>query len=267
MLCQDCHGDMEQVGNDFTKFVSPDNPGAFHLANDFYTNPDTLRVPWANEPGCGSCHTGDANDNLRGKPGTLGAPNDLIRLVQAYLTTDPKATPIVPTNKRFAENVVASADPGAAGNPMLYRVSSGHEGVMCEACHGATHGIWPNKNPLANDNVTAMQLQGHTGTISECSTCHTGDMGANLDGPHGMHPIGISGKKFADGDHEELAKNSPDACRACHGQNGEGTVLSAMAQERVLKCDEQTQFCPNGNDATFPNDHEVGCTECHDNEL
>ena len=31
------------------------------------------------------------------------------------------------------------------GNPMLYRVSTGHEGVFCEACHGSTHGIWPNK--------------------------------------------------------------------------------------------------------------------------
>lgn len=266
MLCQDCHGDMNQVGTDFSDFVSPSNPGDFRLASDFYTNPDTLRMPWANEPGCGSCHTGDANDNMRGLPGTINAADDLIRLVQAYLDTDPKATPIVPSNKRFAENVVASADPGA-GNPMLYRVSTGHEGVFCEACHGATHGIWPNKNPLANDNIAAMQLQGHTGTIAECSTCHKGDLGNNLEGPHGLHPIGIAGIEFAEGGHEKLAKTQPDECRACHGQNGEGTVLSAMAQERLLKCDDKTPFCPNGDDTIFPNNHEVGCTECHENEL
>ncbi len=266
MLCQDCHGDMNQVGSDFSDFVSPSNPGDFRLAGDFYTNPDTLRMPWANEPGCGSCHTGDANDNMRGTPGTVNAADDLIRLVQAYLDTDVKATPIVPTNKRFAENVVASTDPGA-GNPMLYRVSTGHEGVFCEACHGATHGIWPNKNPLANDNVASMQLQGHTGTIAECSTCHEGDLGSNLDGPHGLHPIGVAGIKFAEGDHGDLAEKKPDDCRACHGQNGEGTVLSAMAQERTLKCDKTTQFCPNGNDTIFPNDHQVGCTECHGNKL
>ncbi len=266
MLCQDCHGEMSQVGNDFSKFVTPDNPGDFRLANDFYTNPETLRVPWANEPGCGSCHTGDALDNMHGEQATLGHPDDGIRLMQAFLSTDNKATPIVPINKRFAENTVVSTDPGA-GNPMLYRVSKGHGGVFCEACHGATHGIWPNKNPNANDNVAAIQLQGHTGTISECSTCHTGDLGANLDGPHGMHPIGIAGVKFAEGDHAELVENNANDCRACHGQNGEGTALSSMAQSRALKCDDQTAFCPNGDSVLFPDNYQVGCTECHENEL
>ena len=266
MLCQDCHGDMAQVGDDFSRNVTPANPGAFELASDFYTNPDTPRVPWANEPGCGSCHTGDVMDNMHGGQGTIGDPEDGIRLMQAYLITDDKATPIVPSNKRFAENTVANSDPGA-GNPMLYRVSKGHEGVFCEACHGATHGIWPNKNPNANDNVTATQLQGHTGTIAECSSCHTGDLGSNLEGPHGMHPIGSAGVRFAGGDHEDLAEDNPNACRACHGRNGEGTVLSAMAQDRVLECDESTAFCPDGDSVLFPNDHQVGCTECHDNEL
>ncbi|MCU7836774.1 MAG: cadherin-like domain-containing protein [gamma proteobacterium symbiont of Taylorina sp.] len=266
MLCQDCHGDMQQVGDDFSRGVNPENPGAFELAADFYTNPDTPRVPWANEPGCGSCHTGDAMDNMHDDSGTIGDPDDGIRLMQAYLSDDPKATPIVPTNKRFAENTVANTEPGA-GNPMLYRVSKGHEDVFCEACHGATHGIWPNKNPNANDNVTAMQLQGHTGTIAECEACHTGDLGANLDGPHGMHPIGRAGVKFAEGDHGSMVEHNPDACRACHGQNGEGTVLSSMAQARRLKCDDPTAYCPDGNSALFPNDYEVGCTECHSNEL
>jgi hypothetical protein len=120
MVCQDCHGQMAQVGDDFSKFVTPSNPGDFRLASDFYTNPDTLRVPWANEPGCGSCHSGDAMNNLHNEPDTLGSPTDSIRLMQAYRIGDDKATPIVPDNKRFAENTVRAADPGA-GNPMLYR--------------------------------------------------------------------------------------------------------------------------------------------------
>ncbi len=41
------------------------------LAADFYTNPNTPRVPWANEPGCGSCHTGDATSNLAATAGTI----------------------------------------------------------------------------------------------------------------------------------------------------------------------------------------------------
>lgn len=271
MLCQDCHGDMEQVGDDFTRNVSPTNPGAFEFVGNFYTDPAQPRVPWANEPGCGSCHTGDAMDNMHGAPGTVGDPQDGIRLMQAYLSTDTKATPIVPSNKRFAENTVPATFEGTpnpgAGNPMLYRVSKGHEGVFCEACHGATHGIWPNGNPDANDNVASLQLQGHTGTISECSTCHTGDLGNTLEGPHGMHPVGSAGVDFADGGHAGLAESNPDDCRACHGQNGEGTVLSAMHTDRVLACDDSTAFCPDGNSQLFTEGYQVTCTDCHDNEL
>ena len=92
---------MAQVGDDFTHNVSlPDNIGSFDLGPDFYTNPDTPRVPWANEPGCGSCHTGYATDNLAGDPGVLVSPSDTlgnsdgIRLLSAYRQNDTKATPI-----------------------------------------------------------------------------------------------------------------------------------------------------------------------------
>jgi len=261
MLCQDCHGDMTQVGDDFTRNVSPANPGAFELASDFFTNPDTPRVPWANEPSCGSCHTGDVRDNMHGDPGTVGQPQDGIRLMQAYLTTDAKATPIVPNNKRFAENTVPATfngmpNPGA-GNPMLYRVSKGHKGVFCEGCHGSTHGIWPNGDPSANDNVAATQLQGHTGTITECSTCHTGDLGNTLDGPHGMHAVGRT--SFADGGHEDIAENNPNACRACHGNNGEGSVLSRTATDRDFRGFKRGGLVARGTPVT--------CTMCHSNEL
>jgi len=262
MLCQDCHGDMQQVGDDFSRHVTASNVGAFELADDFYTNPDTPRVPWANEPGCGSCHTGDAMDNMHADADTIGSPDDGIRLMQAFLIGDARATPIVPDNKRFAEPAIA-----ANGNPQLYRVSTGHEGVLCEACHGATHAIFPNANPDANDNVASIQLQGHAGMISECSTCHTGDLGGTLDGPHGMHAVGSAGESFAREDHEHVAENNPDACRACHGSNGEGTVLSAMFTDRILECKDETSFCPDGHDQLFPKGHQVSCTDCHENEL
>ncbi|MCP4040852.1 MAG: cytochrome C [Gammaproteobacteria bacterium] len=270
MLCQDCHGDMEQVGSDFTRNVSPGNPGAFELGGDFYTNANQPRVPWANEPGCGSCHTGDAMDNLAGSADVVVNPADTdtnidgIRLFQAFRTGDAKATPIVPTNKRFAENVIDANNPAVSGpadprigNPMLYRISTGHAGVFCEACHGATHGIWPNKNPAANDNVAAVQLQGHTGTVSECSACHTQDPGNTLGGPHGMHPVGNT--SFSDGGHEDLAESDPDACRACHGTNGEGSVLSRVATDRTLFNEHETVMLAKGEPVT--------CTACHENEL
>ena len=93
MLCNDCHGSMEQVGADFSAGVSPTNPGAFVLGGNFYDpNDPQPRVPWANEPGCGSCHTGDTGDNLVGTAGTIVNTRDVdgnvdnLRLRQAYVS-------------------------------------------------------------------------------------------------------------------------------------------------------------------------------------
>lgn len=262
LVCQDCHGNMQQVGDDFSSNVSASTPGAFELAADYYTNPNTPRVPWANEPGCGSCHTGDANSNLAARTDTLTNPVDSfgnvdnIRLLQAYLVGDPKATAIVPANKRFAENTVNSGD--ASGNPKLYRVSTGHGGLFCEACHGSTHAEWPNANPSANDNVAAIQIQGHTGTIAECTVCHEGDLGNTLAGPHGLHPVGAN-TSFAEGGHEDLAEDNPASCAACHGPGSRtqnvGTVLSAAKVDRNLRGTVVRKGEP------------VGCSVCHDGSI
>lgn len=264
LVCQDCHGNMEQVGNDFSRNVSPSNPGAFEVGHDFYTNAQTPRVPWANEPGCGSCHTGDALDNMATLDNTLTNPLDEkgnadgIRLAQAFLTDDVNAKPIIPKNSRFAENRVNEGKP-ADGNPKLYRVSTGHGGLFCEACHGPTHAEWPNSNPYANDNVMANQVQGHSGTIVECNSCHEGDLGNTLDGPHGMHPVGDT--LFARGGHEEMLEHgaSGDDCRACHGQNGEGTVLARAAVDRRLHKEEGMVQVRQGD--------MISCRLCHENEL
>ncbi len=256
LLCQDCHGQMAQVGDDFSRHVSPTNAGKFELAGNFYKDKNQPRVPWANEPSCGSCHSGDAMSNLNAQADTLASP-DGIRLMQAYRIGDKKATPIIPTNKRFAENVTKSSDPSGAGNPILYRLSKGHKGVFCEACHGSTHGIWPNKNPNANDNVTALELQGHTGTITECTTCHGENrLGNTLEGPHGMHPVGRT--SFANGGHSRVTGRG-DACRTCHGNNGQGTVLSRTAKAR--------DFTGYDRGGKVPKGHQVSCTDCHGNRI
>ena len=275
IVCQDCHGQMAQVGTDFTQ----NKPGGnFILAGDFYTNPATPRVPWANEPGCGSCHTGDAVTNGRpaapaGQSYVVTAAPDGIRLLQAYRTGDTKATPIVPTNKRFAEDTTAT------GNPKLYRVSaggaaatgggaSGHGGLFCEACHGSTHAEWASQPTAtlanANDNKTPQQLQGHNGTIIECSTCHgTANLGNTLNGPHGMHPVGNGNSNgFVNGGHENIVGNG-NSCRACHGQTGQGSVLSKTKVQRTFSRAASRGF-PNG---IIPAGTPVTCTMCHGNEL
>ncbi|MGB5776176.1 MAG: hypothetical protein WBP89_16100 [Sedimenticolaceae bacterium] len=284
MLCNDCHGDMQQVGADFTQGVSPHNPGDFKLGLGNYYDPantDQPRVPWANEPGCGSCHTGDYFDNLAGGPDVITnvadsmGNDDDIRLRQAWRVGDNTAKPIVPTNTRFAENPIPASfngtpNPGAgtsstgADNPKLYRVSTGHGGVFCEGCHGATHAEFDTDAPsLSNDDVMSVQLQGHTGTIVECSTCHGNAMNNRntLGGPHGMHPVGDN-TRFADGGHEELAEDNLQACQACHGPGGResrnavGTVLSLAKADRDFRDLEDGGLVAKGEP--------IGCRTCHD---
>ncbi|MDX2456372.1 MAG: hypothetical protein QNL87_02600, partial [Gammaproteobacteria bacterium] len=85
----------------------------------------------------------------------------------------------------------------------------------------------------ANDNQTAIQLQGHAGTISECSTCHT-SLPLTLSGPHGMHNVNSTDWNL---EHEDFYEQNPNACRACHGRNLEGTVLSRTAAARDSTCE------------------------------
>jgi hypothetical protein len=155
---------------------------------------------------------------------------------------------VVPTNTRFAENP-----------DTLYRNSKGHGGVFCEGCHGSPHAIWPNQNPLANDNVAAKQLQGHSGPIAECSTCHqAGSLGLTLNGPHGLHPVN---DPFWNKEHKELFEHNRARCQTCHGVNLEGTVLSKTAADRTLRAKEEQ---PDGTKIIFlAKGTQVSCTLCH----
>ncbi len=196
----------------------------------------STREPWLDEPRCESCHTGDALSNLGS-----------IRLSPAWYDNIDIATPRIATNKRFAENT-----------DTLYRNSLGHGGVACEGCHGSTHAIWPNALPTANDNVAANQLQGHSGSISECSVCHT-SLPLTLNGPHGMHNVNSRAWNL---EHEDFFQRDPNACRACHGQNLEGTVLSQTAADRVYLRDDEDE--DGGQTISLAKGTAVSCGLCHE---
>ena len=207
---------------------------AFELAGGGY------REPWADEPKCSACHTGHGDDPV----GTL-----------AFDPLDPAATPIEVASSRFAEN------PGT-----LYRNSlDNHAGIACEGCHGSPHAIWPNRNPDANDNVTAMQLQGHAGTVSECTVCHEPNSFPNgtLQGPHGMHPVNDPNWIKSKGDfyHEDFVwQNGVDRCASCHGADHRGTRLSRVPVDRVLRdADGVVRTTLSKGDI-------VSCDLCHDLE-
>lgn len=207
--CQNCHGKMAAVG------------GA--ISN---------RTPWLDEPKCQSCH---ANDAVSIASATSDQPRaaDGIRFTLAYSPADATATPKLATNKRFAESDTA-----------LYRKSKGHGGLACEACHGSTHAVW-SAGP--NDDVAATQLQGHAGTIVECSTCHAAPPANGLGGPHGMHPVGSTWVSA----HQSVAEGNQASCQPCHGTDYRGTVLSKAFVTRTLA------------GKVFSAGTKVGCYDCH----
>ena len=235
VVCQDCHGQMEQIGNDFT-LNFPNKAGDA----DF-----NKRVPWASEPNCQSCHVGDelqiaalktsgqlqgALFNNKDEAGNL----DNIRLQLSYALQEHSSN-----GGDNSLNVYDFSNSRFASNEKLYRLSGGknasgkgHAGLSCENCHGSTHAIWPNKNPYSNDNQAAKDIQGHDGFIMECTACHDGDLGNTLGGPHGMHPVGDT--RFANGGHEDIAEHDLDSCRTCHGQDLRGSVLSRAAIDRTI---------------------------------
>ena len=195
------------------------------------------RVPWVNEPRCESCHTGHGDE---------------IVLTRAFDENDPSATPLPPVRQRFAENP-----------NLLYRDSIGHGGVACEGCHGSPHAIWPNQNPDANDNIAAIQLQGHKGSIQECTVCHEKNSFPNgtMNGPHGMHPVNDPTwiKSKDDLYHEDYVKDKQgnDRCAACHGADHRGTRLSKVPVDRVMKDAEGVV------QATLSAGDIVSCDLCH----
>jgi hypothetical protein len=229
--CQNCHGTMAAVGG-----MSPLKAGGSIDG----TNDGRSRRPWMDLPRCQSCHTGDAGNFRKLDPSLMAS--DGLRTLLAFDPTDAAASPRLASNTRFAENT-----------GKLFRFSKGHGGIACEGCHNSTHATWANPLDTHNDNVAANQLQGHTGTVSECSTCHAaGSLALTLGGPHGMHNVGDP--RWTK-DHEELAESNLAACAACHGTNYRGTVLSRTAATRTWSTEYGTRTVPKGQ--------VVGCYDCH----
>ena len=189
------------------------------------------REGWLHEPACQSCHTGTATQN-----------SGQIRYTSAL---DSNGIPRIAANNTFATN----ANTPAAGLS-LYRFSKGHGSLQCSACHNSTHAELPST--VRNDNIQSLQIQGHTGTISDCINCHNTQPRTVTGGPHGMHPVD---QQWANG-HEDVVENSGSSqCRTCHGTDYRGTVLSRSLGDR----DISTEFGVK----KFWRGFQTGCYTCH----
>ena len=165
------------------------------------------RQGWFDEPTCQNCHTGTASKN-----------NGQIRYTTVF---DTNGRPRVPVDLTFATNT----NTPAAGLS-LYRFSSGHGGLQCEACHNSTHAELPSS--ADNDNVQSLALQGHKGMLSECSACHNKVPSTVDGGPHALHPLGTG---WVD-KHADAADSGLKQCQDCHGTDYKGSVLSRALADR-----------------------------------
>lgn len=194
------------------------------------------RQGWFDEPSCQSCHSGTATHN-----------NGQIRYLSVF---EPNGTERVAVSDVFATN----ADTPARGLD-LYRFSTGHGDLQCSACHGSTHAIYPSSH--ANDNLQSLALQGHAGTLTDCTACHTTMPHTETGGPHGMHDIG---KHWVEHHHDAIENDNTSACAACHGTDYRGTALSRAQGERFLDAEDF------GNQH-FWEGYQIGCYDCHNGPL
>lgn len=184
----------------------------------------SLRAGWFDEPNCQSCH----HD---GKREVVGVDSD--------------GHPLSWTDATFATN----EDVPAAGYG-LYRFSRGHGDLQCEACHGATHAVYPTSHD--NDNLLSMDLQGHVGTVAECTVCHEAMPNTISGGPHGMHTMGQQWVER----HGDVAEHSSEGCAYCHGSDYRGSFLSQIKTLKTFSLEDHQSI-------SYEAGNVVSCYDCH----
>jgi len=276
ILCVACHKSnaLPNVGIEIKPFTQ-----AIHGKHANVTDPLTGKKlgDSTNRTSCYACHPGAATECLRGamgdaknadgtakmqcqschgtmnhvgssnREGWLEEPN-----CQACHFDGKRETSAIDPRTNTLRNAVDTRFSTNSNTPMagksLYRFSTGHGNLQCEACHGSTHAIYPAHEA---DNKLSMAVQGHTGTIAECSACHTTVPNTTTGGPHGMHPVGQSWVKG----HEHVAENNSAQCKVCHGANYRGSVLSKTWTDR--------RFSTEWGTKNFTKGHKVSCYDCH----
>ncbi len=160
VLCAWCHGDnaLGMAGVPGIKNMSNAMHGHHNPTNAPDITPDTT--------GCYNCHPGPTTQCLR----------DVMSQKFALNCTDCHGDIVkVAQNPNPWLNEPSCGNPGCHGAAYeppqaLYQKSIGHGGIYCEGCHDSTHAIATSRE--ANDAIKFIDLQGHTGSLQECTVCH-----------------------------------------------------------------------------------------------
>ncbi len=301
VTCYDCHGDMLAMGRAF-----PKDAGKIGSSK----NAD-YRIAWFDQTDCGSCHTGKGSDTVKTSAFDAADLSASSRKVDLSNSNAVRFA-VVPLFEKELEAYTYSWDP--AGNngegadvddytslkvksPLYKFGKDQHGNLACAACHGAAHSVGPNRDPKANDNLTAIQLQGYPGPVFECNVCHgkdafntedsigsvlhypngTDEKPTILAGPHNLHPVNdpnwwkhreggpanMTVSKSNGGWHSVWARKGgaydEDQCAACHGADHKGTRLSKVPVDREFVAGKAKKYKKIVVKAGTP----VGCDLCH----
>ena len=167
VLCAKCHSS--------NALGAPGQPGLPSLSNAMHNkhdgeSPNTL-------DGCYNCHPGPQTKCLRD---TMSAKGMTCISCHGGMSTV-KTNPNPWLNEPRCDTCHNTGQYNQ--NHALYRFSTEHGGLYCEACHDSTHAVAPSRE--ANDAIKFIALQGKNGPIDQCEVCHT-TVPSSGAGPHGM---------------------------------------------------------------------------------
>ncbi len=167
ILCADCH-----ASNALGKPGSGEVPSLSNAMHEQHAEeiPNTIN-------GCYNCHPGPQTQCLRDIMSRKGLT--CINCHGTMQTVAQNATPWL--NEPRCDNSTCHGS-GFVQNKALYRQSTGHGGLFCEACHDSTHAIAPTSQ--SNDAIKFISLQGESGTLRRCTVCHATQPASA--GPHGF---------------------------------------------------------------------------------
>jgi hypothetical protein len=167
VLCANCHGSnaLGMPGD----LELPNLSNAMHSKHAGIV-PDTI-------DGCYNCHPGPQTKCLRDVMSQRG-----LTCVDCHGTMEQVAQNDNPWLSEPRCDSAACHGSAFAQDQALYRHSTGHGGLFCEACHDSTHAIAPSSQP--KDGLKFTALQGMAGSLRRCTVCHITQ--PTTAGPHGL---------------------------------------------------------------------------------
>jgi len=165
ILCAECHAS--------NALGAAGLPGIPSLSKAMHEKHDGKVTNTTN--GCYNCHPGPSTKCLRD---VMSQQHNMQCTDCHGSMSDVAENPSPWLNEPRCDN--CHTDSKYAQNNALYRLSTGHGGVYCEACHDSTHAIAPSSEP--RDAIKFINLQGHSGTLDTCTVCHITQ--PTTGGPH-----------------------------------------------------------------------------------